>query len=126
MSQGLVVIPTDSATRAQGERYRAYAQSRAGRVGVPQGPRGMLFAADLVGTSAQIAETLTSSRAFGEVDEVAFALPFSFERDDYLQIHGDIPGALAPRLGGRPAAVRPGSCGAARGVDSCAAVTGYP
>lgn len=105
VSQSLVVIPTDSATPAQVERYRAYAQSRAGRVGVPQGPRGMLFAADLVGTSAQIAETLTSSRAFGEVDEVAFALPFSFERDDYLQILGDIAGALAPRLGWRPAAV---------------------
>lgn len=105
MSQGLVVIPTDSATPAQVKRYGAYTQSRAGRVGVPQGPRGMLFAADLVGTSAQIAETLTSSRAFGEVDEVAFALPFSFERDDYLQILGDIAGALAPRLGWRPAAV---------------------
>jgi len=103
------VIPTDSATPGQVERYRAYAQSRAGRVGVPQGPRGMLFAADLVGTSAQIADTLHASRAFGEVDEVAFALPFSFERDDYLQLLRDIAGELAPLLGWHPATVASGA-----------------
>ena len=34
VSQGLVVIPTDSATPAQVERYRAYAQSRAPRRGL--------------------------------------------------------------------------------------------
>ncbi len=109
VSQGLVVIPTDSATPGQVERYRAYAQSRAGRVGVPQGPRGMLFAADLVGTSAQIADTLHASRAFGEVDEVAFALPFSFERDDYLQLLRDIAGELAPLFGWHPATVASGA-----------------
>ncbi|GAA4192091.1 LLM class flavin-dependent oxidoreductase [Gryllotalpicola kribbensis] len=99
VSQGLVVIPTDSATAAQAEKYRAYAASRAHRVGVPQGPRGMLFAADLVGSSAEIAERLEADAAFQAVDEVAFALPFSFEHDDYEQLLGDIAGALAPLLG---------------------------
>ena len=102
VSQGLVVIPTDSATGVQAERYRAYAESRAHRVGVPQGPRGMLFAADLAGPSADLAERLEADPAFQTVDEVAFALPFSFEHDDYVQILTDIAGELAPRLGWAP------------------------
>ena len=102
VSQGLVVIPTDSATAAQAARYRAYAESRAHRVGVPQGPRGMLFAADLVGHSAEIAERLEADAAFQAVDEVAFALPFSFAHDDYVQLLTDIAGELAPRLGWSP------------------------
>ncbi|HKP08292.1 MAG TPA: LLM class flavin-dependent oxidoreductase [Microbacterium sp.] len=99
VSQGLVVIPTDSATSEQRERYVAYAHSRAARVGVPHGPRNFLFAADIVGTSEQIAETLAANRAFGDVDEVAFALPFTFEPDDYAQILEDLAGRLAPLLG---------------------------
>lgn len=103
VSQGLVVIPTDSATPAQVAKYRDYAASREARVGAPQGPRGMLFAPDLVGTSAEIAERLAADIAFQAVDEVAFALPFSFERDDYVQLLTDIAGALAPALGWSPA-----------------------
>ncbi|HEY0247863.1 MAG TPA: LLM class flavin-dependent oxidoreductase [Gryllotalpicola sp.] len=103
VSQGLVVIPTDSATPAQTAKYRAYAEARSARVGVPQGPRGLLFAADLVGTSAEIAEQLYADAAFRAVDEVAFALPFSFEHHDYVQILTDIAGALGPALGWHPA-----------------------
>ena len=99
VSQGLVVVPTDSATPAQRRRYEAYAESRRGRVGIPQGPRGLLFAEDIVGTSEQIAERLLSSRSFPQVDEVAFALPFAFEPDDYAQILEDIAGRLGPLLG---------------------------
>ncbi len=58
VSQGLVVIPSDRATPEQRARYEAYAASRAHRVGVPQGPRGLLFAEDLVGTSEEIAARL--------------------------------------------------------------------
>jgi len=104
VSQGLVVIPTDSATPAQASKYRAYAESRAHRVGVPQGPRGLLFAADVVGTSAEIAARLADDPAFQAVDEVAFALPFSFEHADYAQLLTDIAGELAPRLGWKPRA----------------------
>ncbi|MEV7769186.1 LLM class flavin-dependent oxidoreductase [Microbacterium sp. NPDC086615] len=102
VSQGLVVVPTDSATPDQRRRYEAYAEARRGRVGIPQGPRRMLFAEDLVGTSEQIAERLLSSRAFPEVDEAAFALPFSFAPDDYAQILEDIAGRLGPLLGWAP------------------------
>lgn len=103
VSQGLVVVPTDTATPEQRRRYEAYAESRRGRVGIPQGPRGMLFAEDLVGTSAEIADRLLSSRSFPEVDEVAFALPFAFEAGDYVQLLEDIAGRLGPMLGWEPA-----------------------
>lgn len=102
VSQGLVVIPTDSATASQKQRYQAYVDSRMPRVGVPHGPRGMLFAADLIGTSAEIAEQLWADAAFREVDEVAFALPFSFEHEDYVQILHDMAEKLGPALGWAP------------------------
>ena len=99
VSQGLVVVPTDSATRDQRERYEAYAASRLPRTREPQGPARMMFAPDLVGTSEQIAERLEANAAFREVDEVAFALPFTFEREDYVQIVTDVAERLAPLLG---------------------------
>jgi len=102
-SQGLVVIPTDSATTAQAERYRAYVAERLPRTRTPQGPRGMLFAPDLVGTSEEIAEQLWSHAGFREVDEVAFALPFSFAHEDYAQILTDLATRLGPALGWTPA-----------------------
>jgi alkanesulfonate monooxygenase SsuD/methylene tetrahydromethanopterin reductase-like flavin-dependent oxidoreductase (luciferase family) len=104
VSQGLVVIPTDRATPEQRRRYEAYAAERSARVGVPQGPKSMLFAADLVGTSEQIAERLHADPAFQAVDEVAFALPFTFGEADLEQILTDIAERLGPALGWSPAA----------------------
>lgn len=103
VSQGLVVIPTDTASADQEAKYRAYAQGRTARTVVPQGPARMMFAADLVGTSAEIAEKLYAHAAFREIDEVAFALPFSFEHEDYVQILTDIATLLGPELGWQPA-----------------------
>ncbi|MDP9989047.1 alkanesulfonate monooxygenase SsuD/methylene tetrahydromethanopterin reductase-like flavin-dependent oxidoreductase (luciferase family) [Arthrobacter oryzae] len=102
VSQGLVVIPTDSATAAQREKYQRYVDERTPRTAAPQGPRGMMFAADLIGTSDEIAEQLYAHAGFQEVDEVAFALPFSFEHEDYVQILTDIAGKLGPALGWTP------------------------
>jgi alkanesulfonate monooxygenase SsuD/methylene tetrahydromethanopterin reductase-like flavin-dependent oxidoreductase (luciferase family) len=104
VSQGLVVIPTDSASPQQRARYLAYAESRTPRTLSPQGPARMMFAVDLVGTSAEIAERLYAHVAFREIDEVAFALPFTFEHADYVQILTDIATVLGPALGWRPAA----------------------
>ncbi|GAB5078949.1 LLM class flavin-dependent oxidoreductase [Arthrobacter sp. AD-310] len=98
-SQGLVVIPTDSATSGQREKYQRYVDERTPRTKAPQGPRGMLFAPDLIGTSDEIAEQLYAHAGFQEVDEVAFALPFSFDHEDYVQILTDIAGKLGPALG---------------------------
>ncbi|HEV7651530.1 MAG TPA: LLM class flavin-dependent oxidoreductase [Actinophytocola sp.] len=99
VSQGLVVIPTDSATPGQRARYEEYARSRLPRTASPQGPARMMFAPDLVGTSADIAERLHDLGPFREIDEVAFALPFTFAHDDYVQILTDIATKLGPALG---------------------------
>lgn len=98
ISQGLVVIPTDTASAAQRNKYQQYAQSRLARTATPQGPARMMFAPDLVGPSEEIAQRLYASPAFREIDEVAFALPFSFEHADYVQILTDISSRLGPAL----------------------------
>ncbi|MFI5783094.1 LLM class flavin-dependent oxidoreductase [Nocardia sp. NPDC051570] len=103
VSQGLVVIPTDSASAEQRAKYEAYAASRTPRTAAPQGPARMMFARDLVGSSAEIAAQLYAHAAFREVDQVAFALPFAFEHEDYVQILTDIATRLGPELGWRPA-----------------------
>ncbi|MGW6033155.1 LLM class flavin-dependent oxidoreductase [Gordonia terrae] len=103
VSQGLVVIPTDSATPDQVRKYRAYAESRSERTRTPQGPRGLLFSPDHVGPSAELAETLYEHAGFQRATEVAFALPFSFDEPDYLQIVGDLAERLGPALGWTPA-----------------------
>jgi alkanesulfonate monooxygenase SsuD/methylene tetrahydromethanopterin reductase-like flavin-dependent oxidoreductase (luciferase family) len=104
VSQGLVVIPTDSATAAQRAKYADYVAARMPRTARPQGPARMLFAPDLLGSASEIAEALYAHAGFREVREVAFALPFSFERADYVQILSDIAGKLGPALGWSPAA----------------------
>lgn len=100
--QGLVVIPTDSATPAQRAKYEDYAAKRLPRTATPQGPARMLFAPDLVGTAADIAQQLYAHAAFREINEVAFALPFTFDHDDYIQILTDIATKLGPALGWSP------------------------
>src|SRR6202171_4245750 len=86
VSQGLVVIPTDSASPGQIRRYRDYAAGRIQRTKTPQGPRGVLFSPDYVGTSDELADQLYDHAGFERSDEVAFALPFTFDEEDYLQI----------------------------------------
>ena len=103
VSQGLVVIPTDSATDDQIRRYRDYAAGRFQRTKTPQGPRGMLFSPDYVGTSDELADALHGHAGFARADEVAFALPFTFDDEDYLQIVTDMAEQLAPKLGWAPA-----------------------
>ncbi len=102
VSQGLVVIPTDSASPAQRAKYEAYVAARTPRTAAPIGPARMMFARDILGTSEQIAEALYAHPAFREVTEVAFALPFSFEHDDYVQILTDMATRLGPALGWAP------------------------
>lgn len=102
VSQGLVVIPTDSATTAQKAKYQAYVDERTPRTEKPQGPRNMLFAKDLIGTSEEIAEQLHAHAGYQQVTEVAFALPFSFDHEDYVQILTDIAHRLGPLLGWHP------------------------
>lgn len=112
VSQGLVVIPTDSATDDQIRRYREYAASRFERTKTPQGlgpsvaggpaPRKMLFSPDYVGTSDELADQLSAHAGFVRADEVTFALPFTFAPEDYAQIIKDMAQRLGPRLGWEP------------------------
>jgi alkanesulfonate monooxygenase SsuD/methylene tetrahydromethanopterin reductase-like flavin-dependent oxidoreductase (luciferase family) len=102
VSQGLVVIPTDTASAAQREKYAAYVADRAPRAHQPLGPARMMFARDVMGSSEQIAEQLYAHAAFREVTEVAFALPFVFEQADYVQILTDMATKLGPLLGWAP------------------------
>jgi alkanesulfonate monooxygenase SsuD/methylene tetrahydromethanopterin reductase-like flavin-dependent oxidoreductase (luciferase family) len=104
VSQGLVVIPTDRATAEQRSRYEAYVQTRTPRTATPQGPGRAMFALDLIGPSDEIADRLYAQPAFREIDEVAFALPFSFAPEDYVQILTDIATKLGPALGWQPTA----------------------
>ncbi|AFP39965.1 LLM class flavin-dependent oxidoreductase [Mycolicibacterium smegmatis] len=99
VSQGLVVIPTDSATSAQVHKYRAYATARLERTRTTHGPRGMMFAPDLVGTTDELAEMLYEHPGFQRAREVAFALPFTFDEEDYVQIVTDMAEKLGPKLG---------------------------
>jgi alkanesulfonate monooxygenase SsuD/methylene tetrahydromethanopterin reductase-like flavin-dependent oxidoreductase (luciferase family) len=109
VSQGLVVVPTDSASAEQRAKYLSYAEKRTPRTATPQGPARIMFAVDLVGSSQEIAERLYSNAAFQQINEVAFALPFSFDHADYVQILTDIATKLGPALGWRPAQGRPSS-----------------
>jgi alkanesulfonate monooxygenase SsuD/methylene tetrahydromethanopterin reductase-like flavin-dependent oxidoreductase (luciferase family) len=102
-SQGLVVIPTDSASDEQKAKYAAYVEARTPRTKEPQGPARMVFSVDLLGTSDQLAEALYAHAGFQEVREVVFALPFSFDHEDYVQILTDIAEKLGPALGWSPA-----------------------
>ncbi|MER8104245.1 LLM class flavin-dependent oxidoreductase [Kitasatospora sp. NPDC094016] len=106
VSQGLVVIPTDSAGPEQRAKYQAYALARTPRTLAPQGPARMVFAPDLVGPSEEIAERLRAHAGYQEVDEVAFALPFTFDHQDYVQILTDLATRLGPALGWRPSTGR--------------------
>lgn len=103
VAQGLVVIPTDSASAEQVDRYQAYAQSRCDRTLQPQGPRRMVASPDYVGTSEELADALYAHRGFQRIDEVAFALPHGFGEDDHVQIITDIAEKLGPKLGWSPA-----------------------
>lgn len=102
VSQGLVVIPTDSASPAQRAKYEAYVAARTPRTEVPIGPDRLLFARDILGPSEEVAKALYADPAFREVTEVAFALPFTFEHADYVQILTDMATRLGPALGWAP------------------------
>lgn len=104
VSQGLVVIPTDSASADQRKKYAHYVEARNPRTTAPQGPGRLMFAQDLLGTSQEIVEQLHAHPVFPEIDEVAFALPFSFEHEDYVQILTDMATTLGPALGWHSAA----------------------
>ena len=90
----------------QRAKYEAYDEKRTPRTAAPLGPPGpgLLAAPDVLGTSEEVAEKLYADPAFREVREVVFALPFTFEHSDYVQILTDMATKLGPALGWKAAA----------------------
>lgn len=99
---GRVILPTDGADAATIERYRAYVATRTERTRGPQGERRTLFAPDIVGTSAEIAEHLLADAAISAVSELRLELPYELAREDYEQVLHDVATHLAPALGWAP------------------------
>lgn len=97
-----VILPIDSATTAQRERYTAFAESRQART--EQATNGHLFQKDLFGTADEIAERLLADASIDGLTELRVALPYALSLDDYRQILSDIRHAVLPRLGWAPAA----------------------
>jgi alkanesulfonate monooxygenase SsuD/methylene tetrahydromethanopterin reductase-like flavin-dependent oxidoreductase (luciferase family) len=100
---GRVVVPLDSADAATRRKYRDYQASRHERTLAPIGERRILIAPDLVGTSAEIVESLRADPVLAEVSELQLELPYAFAQEDYRQILSDVASSIAPQLGWEPA-----------------------
>jgi alkanesulfonate monooxygenase SsuD/methylene tetrahydromethanopterin reductase-like flavin-dependent oxidoreductase (luciferase family) len=98
---GRVIVPLDSADGATRQRYLDYAAGRHARTLAPQGERRTLFARDLVGTSDEILERLSSDPILPEVSELRLELPYEFHEEEYRQIIHDFVTLIAPELGWR-------------------------
>jgi hypothetical protein len=99
---GRVIVPLDGAGDATRRKYREYQASRHQRTLTPQGERRILIAPDLVGTSAEIAESLLADPVLAETTELQLELPYAFEHQEYEQILSDVAASIAPRLGWSP------------------------
>lgn len=97
-----VILPLDSATADQRERYTAFAESRQERTAQPV--NGHVFQRDLFGTADEIVERLLADPAIDGRTELRVALPYALALDDYRQILSDIRHAVLPRLGWVPTA----------------------
>jgi alkanesulfonate monooxygenase SsuD/methylene tetrahydromethanopterin reductase-like flavin-dependent oxidoreductase (luciferase family) len=100
---GRVIVPLDSADAGTRRKYRAYQASRHQRTLAPQGERRILIARDLVGTSAEIIESLRADPVLAEVTELQLELPYAFAYEEYEQILADAAASIAPRLDWSPA-----------------------
>ncbi|MGO2110616.1 MAG: LLM class flavin-dependent oxidoreductase [Pseudoclavibacter sp.] len=102
---GHVVLPIDSATPAQRDRYAKYVSERTPRTTEPQvfpGGRSVLVKRDRLGTAKEIAAELYDDVAFREIDEFFIELPFSLEPGDIEQLLHDLATEVGPRLGWTP------------------------
>ena len=99
-SQGLVVMPTDTPPAEQAAKYQAFAEREIRPHDHPAGA-----AAHAVRAGPRRARRrrspmrLRAHAGYQAVDEVVFALPFTLEHDDYVQILTDIAGILGTPAG---------------------------
>ena len=104
---GRVILPIDSATPAQRQRYRDYVDSRHARTFGPQGEKRTLFAPDILGTLDQIVETLSRDPIIRRATEFRLEMPYEFAHDDYAQIVRDFSRLLPVLRPARRAAPEP-------------------
>jgi hypothetical protein len=102
---GRVIVPLDGADAATRTKCRDYQASRHQRTLTPIGERRILIAPDLVGTSAEIVESLRAAPVLAEVTELQLELPYAFAQDEYEQILSDVAASIAPQLGWAPSSV---------------------
>ncbi|MGY2046852.1 LLM class flavin-dependent oxidoreductase [Methylobacterium sp. JK268] len=95
---GRVIVPLDGADAATRARYRTFAAGRHARTLAPQGERRTLFAPDLVGSAAEIAERLLADPILPLADTLRLELPYGLAGAEYRQILSDFAGLIAPRL----------------------------
>jgi len=93
---GRVILLTDSATREQAARYRAYRDARLARTRAPNGPGRLMFLPDLVGHSEEILAALARDPVLPLSAHLRFELPYEFEAADYRQILSDAVKLFAP------------------------------
>lgn len=86
----LTLLPTDTASSGQEQRYTHLATQAAQTPGAP---------VTLSGPSDEIVDSLLKYTAFHEVDEIICLLPAPLTEDDQRQVITDIATLLAPALG---------------------------
>jgi len=97
-----VILPTDSASPATRRRYQEFVAERDKRTTSPHGARRTLFLPDIVGTTHEILERLSSDPVLPFVSEFRLELPYEFQPDDYRQIVTDFASVLPQLSGERP------------------------
>lgn len=96
-----VVLPLDGATPEQARRYRDYVERRTPRTRAIVGEK-TLIAPDVIGSTQEIVETLTSNPAYAEADELIFELPFELEPEDWRHHLLQLATEVGPALGWTP------------------------
>ncbi|MCF1473383.1 LLM class flavin-dependent oxidoreductase [Agrobacterium vitis] len=97
---GRVILPTDSASPETRRRYAEFVEERNKRTHAPQGPRRTLILPDVVGTTPEIIEILSSDPVLPLVSEFRLELPYDFHAEEYAQIIEDFA-QLIPAQGKR-------------------------
>lgn len=107
VAAGRVLVPLDGADAATRQRLLAFAAQRHARTLEPQGPRRTVFAADVVGSAAQIVDLLQDDPVLQQVDELRVELPYELPASDYRRILQIVAEQIAPALGWAGASVAP-------------------
>lgn len=97
-----VIVPTDGASDAQVQKYRAYADARTPRTTKVHG-KNTIIACDVVGSLDEITAYIRGDLAFQAADDYLFELPFEFELADWKQILEQLATRIGPALGWKPA-----------------------